>query len=153
MDTLRQKISELFTTPTTKSESTPESKTESKPESKSEEITLGPITSGDLPVPELKRKQFTEEPSVDNYSYELEFVDFLDRNAPKGLSKKIMDMLPYLQLSLLSWPAYWVYRGYNWQHRRNTERISVYIQRTYQQAKLMQVAILATGAFAVTMSR
>ncbi|KAH8262038.1 hypothetical protein KR038_008024 [Drosophila bunnanda] len=141
MATLRQKISDMFKKPTPKSEevtSTPEPKDP---------------PSEDLPLPEIKTNKFISEPSDGNFDYQMEFVDFLDRNSPKGLSKKFMDMLPYMEISFLSWPAYWIYRGYNWQHSRNTERISVYIQRTYQQAKFMQVAILATGAFVVSISR
>ncbi|KAH8373926.1 hypothetical protein KR200_000522, partial [Drosophila serrata] len=152
MDTLRQKVSELFNKPTPKTVEV--KKTTPKPnDSKVEETPLEPIASADSPVPEIKTNKFKSEFQDGDFNYQLEFVDFLDRHSPKGLSKKFMDMLPYLEISFLSWPAYWIYRGFNWQNKRNTERISVYIQRTYQQAKFMQVAILATGAFVVSMSR
>ncbi|KAH8235048.1 hypothetical protein KR032_008090, partial [Drosophila birchii] len=151
MDTLRQKISELFVNNTPKTETIENGP---KPEDlKISADTLEPISTGDSPMPDLNIKTFNGDHNLANFDYEVEFVEFLDRNTPKGLSKKFMDMLPYLEISFLSWPAYWIYRGYNWQYKRNTERISVYIQRTYQQAKLMQVAILATGAFAVAISR
>lgn len=133
METLRQKISELFNISkpikeVPKSEPKPEHEPEPQA-SKEEERTMEPITSGDLPTPELRMKRFKSEPDSGDFSYQLEFVDFVDRNAPKGLSKKLVDLFPYLEVSFISWPAYWFYRGYNWQYRRNTERIGVYIQR------------------------
>ncbi|KAH8350004.1 hypothetical protein KR084_011199 [Drosophila pseudotakahashii] len=170
MDTLRQKISELFNHSSTTTEVVIQStkSVESPEEAKASEVSnqetgkpddeypsdtsTEPITSGDLPTPDVKLQKFTQQ-KAPALNYELEFVDFVDRNAPKGLSKKIMDMLPYLQVSFLSWPAFWIWRGYNWQSKRNTERIALYIQRTYQQAKLMQFAILATGLLTVSMGQ
>ncbi|XP_017011603.2 uncharacterized protein [Drosophila takahashii] len=171
MDTLRQKISELFNNSSTatqeviltpKNVETPEEEAKTsdvsnqetgKPDDQSpSDTSTEPITSGDLPTPDLKLQKFTQQ-KAPPLNYELEFVDFVDRNAPKGFSKKIMDMLPYLQVSFLSWPAFWIWRGYNWQSKRKTERIALYIQRTYQQAKLMQFAILATGFLTVSMGQ
>ncbi|XP_033241119.1 uncharacterized protein [Drosophila pseudoobscura] len=77
--------------------------------------------------------------------YQLEFVNFVERNSPRGFPQKLNDMLPYLGTGFVAWPSFWMWRGYQWQQKRNTERIVFYIQRTYQQAKLLQVAILATG--------
>uniref|UniRef100_A0A6P4G0E4 Uncharacterized protein LOC108052883 n=1 Tax=Drosophila rhopaloa TaxID=1041015 RepID=A0A6P4G0E4_DRORH len=169
MDTLRQKISEQFNNsiPTIDEvlespkyvenpEATETSSNDTKETSNQEtgklentpSNTTEPITSGDIPVPDTKLQNFKRQPPI---NYELEFVDFMDRNAPKGLSKKLMDMLPYLKMSFLSWPAFWFWRGYNWHSQRKTERIGLYIQRTYQQAKLMQLAILATGLLTVSM--
>ncbi|XP_016964916.1 uncharacterized protein LOC108034507 [Drosophila biarmipes] len=165
MDTLRQKISELFNNPLgTKDEviqspnlgeaitSEVSSQETEKPDDNSSTDTSEAITSADLPTPDLKLQKFKKE-HYKPINYELEFVDFVERNAPKGFSKKIMDMLPYLQASFLSWPAFWLWRGYNWQSKRKTERIGLYIQRTYQQAKLMQLAILATGLLTVSMGQ
>ncbi|XP_052847500.1 uncharacterized protein LOC128259252 [Drosophila gunungcola] len=163
MDTLRQKISELFNNaiPTMdevvqspKHLENPEAveilanEEKETPNQETGKLeTTEPITSGDIPVPDTKLQNFK------TTNYELEFVDFVDRNAPKGLSKKLMEMLPYLKISFLSWPAFWFWRGYNWQSKRKTERIGLYIQRTYQQAKLMQLAILATGLLTVSMGQ
>ncbi|KAH8304669.1 hypothetical protein KR059_003240, partial [Drosophila kikkawai] len=146
MDTLRQSISQFFNKSKPKSvevQTEPKSveiQTEPKPkDSKTEKDSLEPITSGDLPTPEIKIKKFSTEPNVADFNYEMEFVDFLDRNSPKGLSKKLIDMLPYLEIGFFSWPAYWLYRGYNWQHRRNTERISFYIQRVRANSKMLLI--------------
>ncbi|KAH8365974.1 hypothetical protein KR093_007771 [Drosophila rubida] len=80
-------------------------------------------------------------------NYEVEFLNFIERNAPPGFTPKFQSLFPYLTLGFFTWPSYWLWRGYQWQSRRRTERIGVYIQRTFQHAKLMQVAILAVGFF------
>jgi len=138
MDTLRQKFSELFNSSvTTKDEegklgeattSEVSNQETEKPDDSSPSDTTEPITSADLPTPDLKLQKFKKQ-TYQPINYELEFVDFVERNAPKGFSKKIMDMMPYLQVSFLSWPAFWFWRGYNWQSKRKTERIGLYIQR------------------------
>ncbi|XP_017057731.1 uncharacterized protein LOC108099007 [Drosophila ficusphila] len=171
MDRLRQKISELFNNsfPTIEevlqspkcSETSEAGKpfppdpigtSNEKPEKRSDSSRgkTEPITSADLPTPDLSLQQFQEQKSP-SINYEFEFVDFVDRNAPRGMSKKLLEMLPYLEVSFLSWPAFWFWRGYNWHAQRKTERIAIYIQRTYQQAKLMQLAILAAGLCTVSM--
>ncbi|KMY97115.1 uncharacterized protein LOC6736490 [Drosophila simulans] len=180
MDSLLQKISELFhnfTSPIAavvyspkNVENAEETKTSANqiPEALSQETgkpetgkpdskrpspdTTEPLTSGDIPTPDVKLQKFREQ-TAPHLNYELEFVNFVDRNAPQGLSKKLMDIMPYLEVSFLSWPAFWIWRGYNWQSARKTERIAFYIQRTYQQAKLMQLAILTTGLFTISMGR
>jgi len=62
-------------------------------------------------------------------NYRLEFLNFIDRNGPQGFSQKFQNLLPYLALGFVTWPSYWLYRGYHWQTRRRTERIALYIQR------------------------
>ncbi|SPP87613.1 uncharacterized protein LOC117588915 [Drosophila guanche] len=112
-----------------------------------------PIDSLNQPNPSdegfhLPRFLWPQEPTSTNskgIDYQLEFVNFVERNTPKGFPQKLNDMLPYMAVGFVAWPAYWLYRGYQWQHKRNTERIGFYIQRTHQQAKLIQVAILAAG--------
>jgi len=151
MDSLLQKISELFhnfTSPIAavvyspkNVENAQETQTTANqiPEASSQETgkpdsdrtapdTTEPLTSGDIPTPDVKLQKFREQ-TAPALNYELEFVDFVDRNAPQGLSKKIIDILPYLEVSFLSWPAFWIWRGYNWQSARKTERIAFYIQR------------------------
>lgn len=86
-------------------------------------------------------------------NYRLEFLNFIDRNGPQGFSQKFQNLLPYLALGFVTWPSYWLYRGYHWQTRRRTERIGLYIQRTFQHAKLMQLTILAVGFFMANMPR
>ncbi|XP_039485380.1 uncharacterized protein LOC120447840 [Drosophila santomea] len=171
MDTLLQRISEIFNNFTSPVEAvvyTPKNAEETQasanqiPEASNQETgktndrpspdASEPLTSGDIPTPDVRLQKFREQ-TTPTINYELEFVDFVDRNAPQGLSKKLMDILPYLKVSFLSWPAFWLWRGYNWQSKRKTERISFYIQRTYQQARLMQLAILATGLFTISMGR
>ncbi|BFF99001.1 uncharacterized protein DMAD_07009 [Drosophila madeirensis] len=96
----------------------------------------------------LPRFLWPREPTAtdsNGIDYQLEFVNFVERNTPKGFPQKLNDMLPYMAAGFVAWPAFWLYRGYQWQHKRNTERIGFYIQRTHQQAKLIQVAILAAG--------
>lgn len=61
--------------------------------------------------------------------YEMEFVDFINRNTPPGFGIKLQKMMPYLGASFVAWPSYWMWRGFNWQTRRRTERIGMYIQR------------------------
>ncbi|XP_017070786.1 uncharacterized protein LOC108107692 [Drosophila eugracilis] len=168
MDTLLQRISGFFGGPGLKTENVEyveeahktssneaqetSSQETRKPKEYSQPDTTEPITSGDVPTPDLSLPKLREQ-TLPPINYEMEFVDFVDRNAPKGMSKKIMEMLPYLQVSFLSWPAFWFWRGYNWQYKRRTERIGFYIQRTYQQAKLMQLAIIAAGLLTVSMGR
>ncbi|KAM8710334.1 hypothetical protein ACLKA7_017033 [Drosophila subpalustris] len=89
-------------------------------------------------------------PSID---YHVELLNFIDRNAPQGLSQKFENLLPYLALGFVTWPSYWLWRGYQWQARRRTERIGLYIQRTFQHAKLMQLAILTVGFFMANVPR
>ncbi|XP_034483230.1 uncharacterized protein LOC117788553 [Drosophila innubila] len=86
-------------------------------------------------------------------NYHVEFLNFIDRNAPQGFSQKFENLLPYLALGLVTWPSYWLWRGYQWQTRRRTERIGLYIQRTFQHAKLMQLAILTVGFFMANVPR
>ncbi|EDV50302.2 uncharacterized protein LOC6546523 [Drosophila erecta] len=174
MDTLLQRISELFNHFTSPIEAVvyspkdvenaeetqasanqiPEASNQEtgKPDDRPSRGATEPLTSGDIPTPDVRLQKFREQ-RTPPINYELEFVNFLDRNAPQGLSKKIMDIMPYLEVSFLSWPAFWIWRGYNWQSKRKTERIGFYIQKTYQQAKLMQLAILATGLFTISMGR
>ncbi|ALC42952.1 CG32298, partial [Drosophila busckii] len=80
-------------------------------------------------------------------NYKMEFINFIEHNAPQGFAQKLNDMLPYLGLSFISWPTYWLWRSFRWHEKRRSERIALYIQRTFQHAKLMQLAILATGLF------
>ncbi|XP_034659234.1 uncharacterized protein LOC117895593 [Drosophila subobscura] len=113
--------------------------------------SVEPLASAENPPDEgfhLPRFLWPREPTAtdsNGIDYQLEFVNFVERNTPKGFPQKLNDMLPYMAAGFVAWPAYWLYRGYQWQHKRNTERIGFYIQRTHQQAKLIQVAILAAG--------
>ncbi|EDW57104.1 uncharacterized protein [Drosophila virilis] len=111
-----------------------------------------PLTTADLPVEAEPIANYMDniDPGI---NYEMEFVDFIDRNAPQGFGQKLESMLPYLGLSFVTWPGYWVWRGYQWQTKRRTERIGMYIQRTFQHAKLMQVAILSLGLLMATSAR
>ncbi|XP_022212283.2 uncharacterized protein LOC111067501 isoform X1 [Drosophila obscura] len=113
--------------------------------------SLEPLASEENPSEEgfhLGRFLWPREPrasSSDAIDYNLEFVHFVEKNSPKGFPQKLNDMLPYMGAGFVAWPSYWMWRGFQWQHKKQTERIGFYIQRTYQQAKLIQVAILATG--------
>ncbi|EDV38697.2 uncharacterized protein Dana_GF24865 [Drosophila ananassae] len=177
MDALREKISDLFPR-----RQQPKLKQDEGPRSEAEGITLPSEPQIDTPLyprseklPPLTKDPLNplvprEEPSSSDrrarqtkeeekrkapldIDYEMEFINFVDRNAPKGFSKRFMEVLPYLELSFLSWPTFWAWRGYNWQFKRNSEKLGVYIHRTYQQAKAMQFCILATGLLAVSMAR
>lgn len=87
-----------------------------------------PLTTADLPVEAEPIANYID--NIDSgINYEMEFVDFIDRNAPQGFGQKLESMLPYLGLSFVTWPGYWVWRGYQWQTKRRTERIGMYIQR------------------------
>ncbi|KAH8379573.1 hypothetical protein KR009_005781, partial [Drosophila setifemur] len=88
-----------------------------------------PMEPNKIPAPDQRLRPFKEVNTPLDIDYEMEFIDFMNRNAPKGFSKRFMDMLPYLELSLLTWPTYWLWRGYNWQSKRNTEQLGVYIQK------------------------
>ncbi|XP_064539400.1 uncharacterized protein LOC135429124 [Drosophila montana] len=111
-----------------------------------------PLSTADLPVEAGPHNNYMNniDPSI---SYNMQFVDFIDRNAPPGFAQKLESMWPYLGLSFVTWPSYWVWRGYQWQTKRRTERIGMYIQRTFQHAKLMQVAILSLGLLMATSAR
>ncbi|XP_017108574.3 uncharacterized protein [Drosophila bipectinata] len=175
MDTLRKKFAELFPQQQQQSKLKPEegSRTDAEgirlPTEPQIDPSLYPKWSSPSPQEkdplypreapsnrhrrdrQLKEEQQKKAPL--DIDYQMEFINFVDRNAPKGFSKRFMEVLPYLELSFLSWPTFWLWRGYNWQFKRNSEKLGVYIHRTYQQAKAMQFCILATGLLAVSMNR
>ncbi|EDW78810.1 uncharacterized protein Dwil_GK12511 [Drosophila willistoni] len=103
----------------------------------------------EMPLPNAKVPKYREEQPV-LIDYNKEFVKFIDQHTPKGFSQKLEEMVPYLGASFISWPTYWLYRGIHWQQKRNTERIGLYIQRTFQHAKMLQLVILATGLLMAT---
>ncbi|EDW17633.1 uncharacterized protein LOC6581427 [Drosophila mojavensis] len=106
------------------------------------------VTTANLPAKRDLARSLMAEPAPINY--EMEFVDFINRNTPPGFGNKLQQMLPYLGVSFIAWPTYWMWRGFHWQSRRGSERIGMYIQRTFQHAKLMQVAILSLGLIMAT---
>lgn len=85
-------------------------------------------SSSDRRARQLKEEEDKRRAPLD-IDYEMEFINFVDRNAPKGFSRRLMEVLPYLELSFLSWPTFWAWRGYNWQFKRNSEKLGVYIHR------------------------
>ncbi|XP_051860650.1 uncharacterized protein LOC127565565 [Drosophila albomicans] len=101
-----------------------------------------PIEGGALTLPGTARNIGETGPSI---NYQVEFLNFIERNTPSGFANKFQHLVPYLALGFVTWPSYWLWRGYQWESRRRTERIGLYIQRTFQHAKLMQVAILTVG--------
>ncbi|XP_030386015.1 uncharacterized protein LOC115632878 isoform X2 [Scaptodrosophila lebanonensis] len=109
-----------------------------------------------IPESVLEQKErfpniFEERPPAMNY--ELQFVDFMNRNGPQGFAQKLHTMLPFLGVSFIAWPTFWLYRGYSWQQYRSIERIEAYIHRTFQHAKFMQVAIITAGLLLATMKK
>ncbi|EDV95534.1 GH15759 [Drosophila grimshawi] len=101
------------------------------------------LATSDQPV-ESGPQRFVED-RIANVDYHTEFTNFINRNAPQGFAPKLHNMLPYLGISFVAWPSYWIWRGIHWQTRRRSERIGLYIHRTFQHAKLMQVVILGIG--------